>query len=283
VTWTTWPAKRRIDSLLLNAELGEADTGSLIATELATIADRLLSYAPESFEAAMRTLAESAVTHRPSSAPVLSLANAVFLSLGRGPETTVAEIRSVAERLRSSVDILGVMGAAFVPDGGSVLAHGTSSTVRRTLEQASRDKRFRVTCGAGIDGFGRFFASDLASIGIAVELVDDDVLLDALYGVDLVVTGASAFGPESLVNTTGTELLVREATGIDVRALLIAAADKALPTPLFERAAGAAAETPGLEVMGLSHFEAVVTELGVMDPPSAGKLASQREVAPELL
>jgi translation initiation factor 2B subunit (eIF-2B alpha/beta/delta family) len=283
MTWSDWPGKRRIESLLGNTELGEAETGSLIATELAALAESVHAYDPDAFEDAVASVVGTAISLRPTSAPILSLANSIYLALGRDPETTIAEIRSIAERLRSSVDILGVMGAAFVPDGGSVLAHGTSSTVRRTLEEANRSKRFRVTCGVGLDGAGRYFASDLASIGVTVELVNDDVLVDSLFGVDLLVTGASAFGPDSLINTTGTDLLVKEATNLDLRVLLIAAADKALPAPLFDRAAAAASVTDGLEVLSLRHFESVVTELGVLDPGAAGRLASGREVAAELL
>ncbi len=41
--------------------------------------------------------------------------------------------------------------------------------------------------------------------------------------------------------------------------------------------------TQGLEVVGLEHFEAIVTELGVLDPAAAGRLAERREVAPQLV
>lgn len=282
MTWGSWPTRRKIDSLLGDTELGETETGSLIATELAAFGEGIQAYAPESFDTAIRDVLRSAVVRRPTSAPLLSLANAAYLALDRGPDTTIAEIRSVAVRLRSSVDILTAMGAVFVPDGGAVLAHGTSSTVRRTLEEAARLKRFRVTAGYGLDGSGRIFAADLAAAGVAVELVDDDALIDSVPGVDLLVTGASAFGPESLINTAGTDLLVKEAASYDVRVLLIAAADKALPGPLFDRAASAAAASDVLEVVDLRHFEAVVTELGVLDPAAAGQLASRREVADDL-
>jgi translation initiation factor 2B subunit (eIF-2B alpha/beta/delta family) len=181
------------------------------------------------------------------------------------------------------VDILGVMGAAFVPDGGSVMVHGTSSTVRRTLVEAAASKRFRVTSGTGAAGAGRVFAADLADAGIQVEIVPDDLLVDSLYGVDILVTGASAFGSEALINTSGTDLLVKEGANLDVRVLLIAAADKALPDPLFARAASAAVASDDYEVIALSHFESIVTELGVLDAAAAGRLAQQRDVAAELL
>ena len=281
--WADWPARRRLDALTAAPQGGEADDGALVAAELAVFVERIAAYAPEAFPEAIEVVVGSIVAQRSTSAPLLTLANAVYLTLERGPETVIAEVRSVAERLRTSVGILATMGAAFVPDGGSLLAHGTSSSVQRLLEQAARDKRFRVTCGSGPDGSGRLFASDLADAGIAVEVVDEDLVVDSLFGVDLMVMGASAFGSESMINTAGTDALVKEATNLDVRALLVASADKALPAPLFDRAAAAAIGSERLEVVRLASFEAIVTELGVLEPMAAGRLAERREVAPQLV
>ncbi len=111
----------------------------------------------------------------------------------------------------------------------------------------------------------------------------DDLLVDSLFGVEVLVTGASAFGSDALINTTGTDLLVKEGSNLDVRVLLIAAADKALPDPLFARAASAAFASEDHEVVELAHFESVVTELGVLDALAAGRLAEARDVADELL
>ena len=280
--WQEWPARHRLEALANAPEGGEAENGSLIAAELAVFVERIDANAPEAFPEAIDSVVRSLVAQRPTSAPVLTLANAVFLTIDRGPATVIAEVRAVAERLRTSVGILATMGAAFIPDGGSVLAHGTSSSVRQLLETAAGDKKFRVMCGTGWDGAGRLFASDLADAGISVELVDQDLVVDSLLGVDLIITGASAFGPVTMINTVGTDVLVREAAGLDLRALLVASADKALPARLFARAAAAVAGMPGLEVVGLEHFEAIVTELGVLDPAAAGRLAERREVAPQL-
>jgi translation initiation factor 2B subunit (eIF-2B alpha/beta/delta family) len=280
--WADWPTRRRIAALADGHQSGEAESGALIAAELAVFIERVGSYAPEAFPEAIETVVRAIIARRPASAPLLTLANAVFLTIDRGAETVIAEVRAVAERLRTSVDILATMGAAFVPDGGSVLAHGTSSSVKRLLEEAARDKRFRVTCEAGRDGAGRLFAADLIESGLAVEVVGDGLVVDSLFGVDLLVMGASAFGPDSMINTVGTDVLLKEATNLDVRALLVTSADKALPGPLFERAVAAAIDTDGLEVVRLAQFEAVVTELGVLDPSAASRLAERREVAPQL-
>ena len=281
-SWAEWPARRRLDALTDPSQGGEAENGALIAAELAVFIERIAAYASEDFPEAIESVVHTIIARRPTSAPLLTLANAVFLTIHRGSETVVAEVRSVAERLRASVGILATMGAAFIPDGGSVLAHGTSSSVQRLLEEAAKRKHFRVTCGSGRDGAGHLFASNLADGGIPVEIVDEDLVVDSMLGVDLFVTGASAFGPESMINTSGTEVLVREAASLDVRALLVTSADKALPGPLFDRAAAAAIDSPDLEVVNLTHFEAIVTELGVLDPVAAGRLAGRRETAPQL-
>jgi translation initiation factor 2B subunit (eIF-2B alpha/beta/delta family) len=280
--WADWPTRRRITALVEGPQSGEAESGALLAAELAVFIERVDSYAPEAFPEAVETVVSAIIARRPASAPLLTLANAVFLTIDRGPETVIAEVRAVAERLRTSVDILATMGAAFVPDGGSVLAHGTSSSVKRLLEEAALAKRFRVTCEAGRDGAGRLFAAELIDSGIAVEVVGDGLVVDSLFGVDLLVTGASAFGPDSMINSVGTDVLLKEAINLDVRALLVTSADKALPGPLFERAVRAAIEVDGLEVVRLAQFEAVVTELGVLDPAAASRLAERREVAPQL-
>ncbi len=282
-SWSEWPSRRRLDALTGAAEGGEAENGALVAAELAVFIERIDAYASEHFPEAIDSVVRSIVARRPTSAPLITLANAVLLTIERGPETVIAEVRAVAERLRASVGILATMGAAFVPDGGSVLAHGTSSSVQRLLEEAAHHKRFRVTCGSGWDGAGRLFASELADAGIAVEVVSEDFVVDSLLGVDLIVTGASAFGPGSMINTAGTDVLVKEAANLDVRALLVTSADKALPAPLFERSAAAATRSDGLEVVQLAHFEAIVTELGVLDPVAAARLAGRREVAPQLI
>jgi translation initiation factor 2B subunit (eIF-2B alpha/beta/delta family) len=269
--------------LIESPQGGEAENGSAVAAELAVFIERLDAYEPDQIEVGLDRVVRSIMDLRPTSAPLLTLVNAVLLAAGKGPETMIAEVRSVAERLRTSVGILATMGAAFIPDGGSVLAHGTSSSVRQLLEEAGATKRFRVTCEAGADGAGRLFAADLIAAGISVEVIDEDFVVDSLLGVDLVVTGAFAFGPESMINIAGTDGLVKEADNSDVRVLLVASADKALPAPLFDRAAAAAMGSYGLEVVRLSYFEAIVTELGVMDPATAGRLAEQRQVAPQLV
>jgi translation initiation factor 2B subunit (eIF-2B alpha/beta/delta family) len=281
-SWEEWSTLRRIAALIESPQGGEAENGSAVAAELAVFIERLHAYEPDELTAGIDRVVRNIMDRRPTSAPLLTLVNAVLLTTGKGPATMIAEVRSVAERLRTSVGILATMGAAFIPDGGSVLAHGSSSSVRQLLEEAAATKRFRVTCGSGEDDAGRLFAADLIAAGISVEVIDEDYVVDSLLGVDLVVTGAFAFGPESMINIAGTTALVKEADNSDVRVLLVASADKALPAPLFDRAAATAMRSYGQEVVGLSYFEAIVTELGVMDPATAGRLAEQRQVAPQL-
>lgn len=280
--WDEWPARRKIDALVSAPQAGEAENGAAISGAVADFVERVASYAPEAFDEAVASVVRSILDSRPASAPLITLTNAVLLVLDRGPDTVIAEARSVAERLRTSVGILAAMGAVFVPDGGSVLVHGTSSSVRRVLENAAVTKRFRVTCEPGEDRAGIAYAADLASAGISVEVVDSDFVIGSLLGIDLVVTGAFAFGSDTVVVSEGTRAIVEEAAGLDLRVLMVSSADKALPAVLYARAVAASADL-GLEVVDLSLFEAVVTELGVLDPAAAGRLADRREIARELV
>ena len=47
-------------------------------------------------------------------------------------------------------------------------------------------------------------ASELASAGYQVELLDDDAASEVIGGMDLVLAGAEALGPESAINKVGT-------------------------------------------------------------------------------
>jgi len=115
-----------------------------------------------------------------------------------------------------------------------------------------------------------------------VEIVGDTQMPDALYAIDLVLVGAHALGPDAAVNVAGTGVLAKEASNLGARVFALAAADKALPAALFERAAAAATASPALEVVRLAAFDSVVTELGVLDADGARRLAEGHRVAGRL-
>ena len=48
-SWSDWPTPRRITSLVDGPQSGEAESGALLAAELAVFIERVDSYAPEAF------------------------------------------------------------------------------------------------------------------------------------------------------------------------------------------------------------------------------------------
>ena len=57
--WADWPTRRRIAALADGPQSGEAESGALIAAELAVFIERVDSYAPEAFPEAIETVVEA--------------------------------------------------------------------------------------------------------------------------------------------------------------------------------------------------------------------------------
>lgn len=280
--WLDWPSYRRLGALVRSPDGGAAEVGALAATDLADFIEALVRSAPECYPDAVEQVAREIVQRQPAVAPLVALANAVLLAIDGGPGIAAAEARGFQKRLAASVEILSTVGAALIPEGGAVLTHGASSSVRAALVAAG-DKGIRVVCAASpIIDEARRMAADLSAAGIPVEIVTDSQVPDTLYAIDLVIVGAHALGPESAINVAGTAALAKEASNVGVRVLVLASADKALPAPLFDRAATAASASPALEVVRLTAFDSVVTELGVLDPEGARRLAESHPVSPRL-
>ncbi|HEX9978728.1 MAG: hypothetical protein V1757_11390 [Actinomycetota bacterium] len=281
--WIDWPSYRRLMALLRSPDGGAAEVGSVAASSLAEFVDHLIRYDADAYPEAVAAVAVRIARSQPALAPLVLLANTVLLTLDRGPDIVVAEARAFEKRLAASTEIVSTVGAALVPEGGSVLTHGASSTVRSTLLVAA-SRGVRVVCTASTPfGEGRRLAAELSSAGIQVETIPDQAVPDALYGIDMVLLGANALGPESAVNVAGTGAITKEARNLGVTTLLLVSADKALPGLLFERAAGVALGSAALELVALSSLDSIVTEQGVLDAEAVRRLAENKPVAPELV
>lgn len=282
IEWLDWPSYRRLSALLRAPDGGAAEVGALAAADLADFIEALVRFAPECYPDAVEQVAVEIVRRQPAVAPLVALANAVLLAVDEGPGNAAAEARGFQKRLAGSVEILSTVGAALIPEGGAVLTYGASSSVRAALV-AAREKGIRTICAISpIADEARRMAADLGAAGILVEIVTDAQVPDTLYAVDVVLVGAHALGPDAAINVAGTGTLAKEAANVGARMLVLASADKALPAALFERAAAAATASPALEVVRLAAFDSVVTELGVLDPEGARRLAEAHRVAHQL-
>lgn len=280
--WYDWPSHRRLVSLLRAPDGGAAEVGSMAAAAMAEFVEHLIRYDAASYPDAVATTALRIATSQPALAPLALLANTVLLTLDRGPEVVVAEARALEKRLAASTEIVSSAGAALIPDGGTVLTHGASSTVRATLGAAS-GRGVRVICTESAPfGEGQRLAADLVAAGLAVEVIPDGAVPDALYAVDMVMLGASALGPDAAVNVIGTSAIIKEARNLGVKCLLLASGDKALPGLLFERAAERALGSSRLELVSLDSFDLIITEAGVLEPGAIRALAESKPAAPGL-
>jgi translation initiation factor 2B subunit (eIF-2B alpha/beta/delta family) len=282
--WREWPSWRRLAAIARAPITGAAAAGSLAATNLADLVESIGKYAPEAYPRAVKEISLELIDRQPAIAPLVTIVNAVFLHDSDPPEALAAELRRTADRMAASASVLSRVGAALVPAGASVLTAGGSGSVRDLLMLAGDSRSFSVACAETMPyGEGIELAADLAAAGLRVEVLPDEQVADAVPGIDLVIVGAAAVGPDAAMNAVGTARIAERARYFSVPVYLVASIDKALPAPLFERAVAAGSAAGQFEPVPLASVSAVVTELGILEPLGAGKLASERSVARALL
>jgi translation initiation factor 2B subunit (eIF-2B alpha/beta/delta family) len=283
--WRQWPSWRRLAAIARAPISGPAAAaGSLAAGSLADFVEALEEYAPAAYPEAVQEIADLLLDQQPSLAPVVALVNEVYLRLDKEPAELAGGLRDMERRMAESAGVLSAIGAPLVEEGSIVLTHGASGSVQDMLVRAAEEKRFFVACAATMPlGEGIELAADLAGAGLAVEVVPDDQVEETLLGVDQVLVGANAFGPEHVMNTMGSAAVAREAALLGVPFNVVASLEKALPAPLFERAVRAGIATGRFEPISLDRVTTIITETGALDPDEAGRLAATREVSADLL
>jgi translation initiation factor 2B subunit (eIF-2B alpha/beta/delta family) len=281
--WRDWPSWRRLNAIARLPVGGAAAAGGLAAGSMAEFVEMIAAYAPGAYPTAVREVAEELLDRQPAIAPLVGLVNTVFLSLEKGPDGLVEDLRDLERRIATSTGLLSEVGASLVEPGSGVLTFGGSGSVKGVLTAVARTKRVFVSCAATMpDGEGVEMAADLAAVGLPVELIPDDEVAEALHDHDMVLMGAAAVGPDAVLNIVGSAALAKEARNVGISFYLVASVEKALPAPLFSRAARAGAREGRYEPIPMRDVTAVVTEFGILDPRAAGSLAAERTVAPEL-
>jgi translation initiation factor 2B subunit (eIF-2B alpha/beta/delta family) len=279
--WREWPSWRRLAAIARVPDQGAAAVGSLAAGAFIELVEGIAAYRPDAYPDAVFEIADEILERQPAMAPLITLVNAIHLSAGDGPGPLVAELRAVERRAARSAALLGQIGAGLIEPGASVLTVGGSGSVRAVLTEAGAHRRVFVSCVATMpSGEGVELAADLAGAGLPVEVVSDEEAVEAVGGVDLVMTGATAVGPEAFTNASGTADVIEAAVDHGLPRYLVVSIEKALPAPLFSRAVAARAGATDEVPLGL--LTGVITELGPLDPRALGKLAAEREVAARL-
>lgn len=282
--WRDWSAWRQVGAAAFD-EVGSAATvGTAAARAVAELARNVADHAPEAYPDPINDAVELLIEHQPVMAPIANLRNVVYLALPGGPEEVAVAATDLADRLEASTHLIGKIGAELIAERSTVLIHSASSSVRAVLEEAKRVVMFNVCCTEAMPiGEGIEMAADLTAIGFDVEVLEDDVAIELLPGMDLVLAGADAIGPGFAINKTGTAALARRARAIGVPFYLVAAAEKVLPARLFQRAVGRLRPASLAEVISLDWFTAVVSDVGILEPDDAVELATGRPVADQLL
>jgi translation initiation factor 2B subunit (eIF-2B alpha/beta/delta family) len=282
--WREWGAWRRVTAVSLDAVSTAAVVGAEAAGALEQLARSVAAYAPESYPEAIEDAVELLVDRQAVRAPVLALCNEIYLVLGRGPEGVVAVSREFSERLNASTSKIGLEGANLIGNGMTVLVHGASRSVRAVLDAAKERVSFQVCCTEALPGGeGLEMAAELTVAGFDVEVLDDDSAVEFLPGVDLVLSGADALGPDAAVSKAGIRRLAVAAGIAGVDSHLTAGRDKILPPDLFRITSQLSWRRSLSEVVGLGEFTSIVSDIGILGIDQIPGLSAERPVAPELL
>ena len=238
-------------------------------------------------------------------APVLNLANALWLAAGDRPESlrwaglhgaTLAYADGVDRGLARTIR----RGARLVKSGSLVLTYSHSAAVRMALLRAlAAGRRFQVVCSESRPmGEGLSLARRLAFAGVPVHLTTDAALAGWMAQADLFLAGADAVTARGVVNKTGTEPLAQAARRARVPAYVLADSTKWLPAGLGrflrtrEEAAGEIARLrhPNVQIHNcyfdcspLSLFAGVVWEEGIAGPPAVRRRLVRLKTAMGLL
>lgn len=282
--WRDWAAWRRVTAVSLDTVSSAASVGAEAARSLAQLARSVATFAPESYPEAIEDALEVLVDRQAVRAPVLALCNEVYLALDDGAEGIVRVADEFADRLASSTEKIGTVGADLVREGMTVLVHGASSSVRSVLDTASERSTFQVCCTEAMPGGeGREMAAELIVAGFDVEVVGDDSAVELLPGVDIVVSGADAIGPGLAVSKSGIRRLALAADVAGVAIYLTAGRDKVLPAELFRITARLGGRQALSETVSLGYFAAIVSDEGLLTEDDIALFASERTVAGELV
>lgn len=258
-----------------------------------------IDVASQSVEVARRSMTEICVAlakAQPSMSPLLRLASEA-LSEARAA-TSASEAWEYAanaafkfvETASRAAHRVVLHASSLISTGSTILTHSRSSTVVATLAEARRAGRLLTVVATESRPLfeGRRLASELAEKAIAVISIADAAASLLMDRVDLVLIGADKITPESLINKTGTRMIVLAARerGLPVYALCdsskFIAADYCAAVARDEREGnelwpGAPEQVTIVnryfEPTPLAYFTGIVTEDGVLTAPEVARQA----------
>lgn len=225
----------------------------------------------------------------PTMAPLVNLVNETLWTIegaqaGRARSAIEGTINEFKRRLRVHEAAIAESALRLIPDDGTVLTIGRSTTVRAALRHAQRaGRRFRVICAESRPACeGRTLAAELAASGMAVTFAVDALVVAMVSEAQLVLIGADYLSGHGLSNKVGSYGLALAAQASGVPIYTLCSSEKFLPpgyTPP-KQAAGpidqiwpdAPASVTVLnfyfDLTPLSVLAGIITEQGIL--PNAG-------------
>jgi len=274
------------------------------ARQLASLAARLLGLlltgpGGSAWEARLERGTVALLEAQPAMAPLLFLANAVWLALEGGVDEAArraaarAALAGARASLEASAEGVARAAARLTASARSVVTISGSSTVLAAVARLAKGHPLRVIVGEGRPALeGRRLAASAARVGCRVTLVADAALPGQVRGADAVLVGADALLRGAAINKVGTYPLLLAARAEGVPSYLLADRSKLVPDPLAPllrlpardparlwrdpppRVSVARADFEG---MPLSLLSAIVTEGG---PASAAAVARRLAALP---
>jgi len=176
------------------------------------------------------------ISAHPTMAPLVNLVNAALwtsetASRDAACDAVVELTTDFKRRLRVHEAAIAETALRLIPDDGTVLTNGRSTTVRAALRHAQRaGRRFRVICAESRPSCeGRTLAAELAATGMQVTLVIDALAVAMVGEAQLVLVGADYLGPSGLVNKVGTYGIALAAHAHSVPLYALCGSEKFLP------------------------------------------------------
>lgn len=174
---------------------------------------------PSLFFDGLVRISKTLIMCQPSMAPFYHLVNSLLLSVDghrdveEMKQATKEAIKTFVHRLQDSVEQISKIAGGLIPEGSRVLTHSYSSTVLKTLIDASKEgKKFEVVCTESRPNFeGLQLARKLSEAQIRVHLQIDSAAAYTMKDVNLVLMGADGLTPFGLVNKVGTYSLALSA------------------------------------------------------------------------
>ena len=214
------------------------------AREIAPLVARLLGLllagsGGSAWEARLQRGTAALLETQPAMAPVLYLANAVWLALEGPGEAAAKRARARAALtdalapLAASAERAARLAAEILALARTVVTISRSSTVLAALARLAAAHPVRVIVGEGRPALeGRRLAASAAAFGCRVTLVLDAALPGQARRADAVLVGADAILRGAAINKAGTYPLLLAAREAAVPSYVLADRSKLVPSPL---------------------------------------------------